>query len=227
MDELLPPNPQTYVRLTVRRLWEGLPLVGMAGFIFSLCCMPAFILFILGWPILAILVGALTIAPAWAALLAQEVDILQDEATNLMPMVWALPRCWLRSAKLGLLAAFPLVVGWLTLPNLAAAEVPPVIWIGLAADALGLLLLITLSLYAFPLLILYDIELGPALHNALILSSRYLMHTLGLLSLAGLFLWSILYLNSGLLFILPAVWGLFVVNNCRLVIHLEEGSPYD
>ncbi len=96
------------------------------------------------------------------------------------------------------------------------------VWLGLAADALGLLLLFTLYLYAFPLLVLYDLGIGSALYNSLILASRYLMNTLGLLSLGGLFLLAVLYLSSGLMFILPAIWGMFIINNCRLVIALEE-----
>jgi uncharacterized membrane protein YesL len=227
-DELLPLNRQSYVRLTLRQMWDGLPLVAVGGFVFSLCCLPALSLFILNLPLPAILAGVVSIAPAWAALLALEADILQDKKTGLTTLLRALPTYADRSMKLGLLAAFPLAVGFLTLPLLAAPETPPVVWLGLAADALGLLLLLTLFIYAFPLLVLYDLDVGPALRNSLILASRYLAHTLGLLSLGGLFLLGGLYLNSGLLFILPAIWGMFIVNNCRLVVNLEEESlPYE
>lgn len=222
MDDTLLLNPQTYVRLTLRHLWEGLPLVIIAGFIFSLFGIPTLAFFILNLPVLAILTGALTIAPAWAALLAQEVDISQDVKTNLGVMFKALPRYGRRSAKLGLLAAFPLLAAHFTLPHLAEPEAPMMVWLGLAADGLGLLFLMTLFLYAFPLIVLYDIELSAALHHALTLAGRYLTNTLGLLSLGGLFLFGVLYLSSGLIFILPAMWGIFIVNNCRLVILLEE-----
>jgi hypothetical protein len=69
---------------------------------------------------------------------------------------------------------------------------------------------------------LHDLGIGTALYHSLILASRYLMNTLGLLCLGGLFLLAVLYLNSGLMFILPTIWGMFIVNNCRLVITLEE-----
>ena len=218
----LPLNRQTYVRQTFRSLWEGLPQVLLASVIFSLGWLPVFSLFILNLPILAILVGAFTLAPAWALVLAFEARLLEGREANLGSLVPELRHYGPRSLKLGLLAAFPLVAAFLTLPSLAAPETPVVVWLGLAADALGLLLLIILYLYAFPLLILYNLGIGAALYNSFILASRYLMNTLGLLSLGGLFLLAVLYLNSGLLFILPAIWGMFIVNNCRLVITLEE-----
>lgn len=227
MSDLIPLNRQTYVRLTISRLWDGLPQLLLGSALFSLGCLPAFSLFILNLPLLAILVGALTIAPAWAALLAYEANLLADKATSLSLIIHAWQRYGVRSLKLGLLAAFPLLAGWLTLPHLAAPEVPLVIWLGLAGDALGLLLLVTLFLYTFPLLVLYDLDISPALQHSLALASRYLGHTLGLLSLGGLFLLGVLYLNSGLWFILPAVWGMFMVNNCRLVIQLEEEQSDD
>jgi uncharacterized membrane protein YesL len=227
MSDIVPLNRQTYVRLTVSRLWDGLPQLILGSALFSLCCLPASSLFILNLPLLAILVGALTIAPAWAALLAYEANILEDKATSPSLIIHTWQRYTIRSLKLGLLAAFPLLAGWLTLPHLAAPEVPLVVWLGLAADALGLLLLVTLFLYTFPLLVLYDLDVRTALQHSLTLASRYLGHTLGLLSLGGLFLLGVLYLNSGLMFILPAVWGMFIVNNCRLVIYLEEEQSDD
>lgn len=224
MAEVLPLDQQTYARLTLRRLWESLPLALLAGLLFSLFSLPAMLLLMLNLPAPAIIMGALTIGPAWAALLAQEAEILADTKTNIGVMARALWRYGSRSARLGLLAAIPLLAALWTLPNLAQDEVPGLIWLGLAADALGLLLLVTLYLYAFPLLVLYDLDLTTALRNALILASRYVMNSFGLLSLGGLFGLGALYLNSGLLFILPAVWGMFIVNNCRLVVSLEQAD---
>jgi hypothetical protein len=218
----IPLNRQTYVRQTFRRLWEGLPQVLLASVVFSLGWLPAFNLFILNLPFLAILVGAFTLAPAWALVLAFEARLLEGRAANLGTLVQDLRRYGWRSLKLGLLAAFPMVAALLTLPSLAAPETPTVVWLGLVADVFGLLLLFTLYMYAFPLLILHDLGIGTALYHSLILASRYLMNTLGLLSLGGLFLLAVLYLNSGLMFILPAIWGMFIVNNCRLIITLEE-----
>lgn len=222
MDDPLSLNQHTYVRLTVRQIWDNLPLVLLAGLVFSLLCLPAFALFVLDLIFPAIIVGVLTIAPAWAALLAQEAEILQGIKTNLGVMFKALPRYWGRSVKLGLLATFPVLAALFTLPGLAQPDVPSVVWVGLAADAFGLLLLATLFLYAFPLLVLYDVDVRTALQNAFILASRHIVNTFGLLSLGVLTFLGAVYLSSGLLFVLPAIWGMFMVNNCQLVIKIEE-----
>ena len=48
-----------------------------------------------------------------------------------------------------------------------------------------------------------------------------IVNTLGLLSMGILFAPAVLYLSPGLLFIFPAVWGIFIVNNCRMVVEEE------
>jgi len=93
--------------------------------------------------------------------------------------------------------------------------------LGLGADALGILILITLFFYTFPLLVLHDLDLRTTLRNALVLASRHMVNTLGLLSMGILFAFATLYLSPGLLFIFPAVWGIFIVNNCRMVVEEE------
>ena len=221
VDDLPALARHTYVRLTAIQLWDNLPLVLLAGFVFSLLGLPALLLSFLDSLIPALLVGALTIAPGWAALLALEADIVQDRQTNIWVMFKALPRYGARSVGLGLLATFPLFAALLTLPNLVQPKVPLIVWLGLAADALGLLLLITLFLYAFPLLVLHDVDGYTALRNAFILASRYILNTLGLLSMGILFSLATLYLSSGLLLIWPTIWGIFIVNNCRLVMAEE------
>jgi len=136
-------------------------------------------------------------------------------------MLKALPRYWGRSAGLGLLASFPLFAALFTLPSLGRPTVPTIVWLGLATDALGVLILVTLFLYAFPLLVLHDLDLRTTLRNALILASRHVVNTLGLLSMGILFAFATFYLSPGLLFILPTVWGIFIVNNCRMVVDEE------
>jgi hypothetical protein len=37
-----------------------------------------------------------------------------------------------------------------------------------------------------------------------------------------LFAFAVAYVSSGLLFILPAIWGMFLVNNCRMVVGEEK-----
>jgi uncharacterized membrane protein YesL len=221
MPEITPLNERTYVWLTAARLWDHSFLLLLAAAAFSVLCAPAFLLFLSGAFIPALAVGAVTLAPAWVALLAQEADIVRGVKTHIGVMLRALPRYWARSVGLGLLTAFPLLAALLILPGLAQPEVPVVVWLGLAADALGLLILACLYLYAFPLLVLHDVDLITALRNALILASRHISNTLGLLGMGVLFAMATRYLSSGLLFFLPAIWGMFIVNNCRLVVSQE------
>jgi len=217
-------NRHTYVRLTAISWWENLPLVLLAGALFSLLCAPVFALLWLGLLAPAMIVGALTVAPAWAALLAQEAEIVRDVKTNIGVMFRALPRYWLRSAGVGLLMVFPLLAALLTLPGLGRPEVPIVVWAGLAADAFGLLLMVCISLYAFPLFVLHDVTLGNAMRNAFILAGRYIVNTLGILSMGVLFGFATAYASIALVFFWPAFWGMFIVNNCRLVVQEELGE---
>lgn len=214
----------TYVRMTIASLWENLPLVLLAGFVFSLLCIPAVLLFFLGLFLPALIVSALTIAPACAALLALEGDVVRGVKTNIGTMFRVLPRYWTRSVGLGLVVCFPLAVALLTLPMLSLPQVPLVVWLGLGADALGLLILAALYLHAFPLLVLHDLSVGTALRNAMVLASRRMGNTLGLLGMGILFAFASAYVSPALLFILPAVWGVFIVNNCRMVVEEELAS---
>lgn len=224
VDELPPLNRRTYVRLTFTYLWQHLPQIVFAGFVFSLVCTATFLLSVFGLLAPALIVGALTVAPAWTALLAYEAEIVRDVKTNIWVMFKALAHYWGRSVGLGLLNVFPLLAAYLTLPTLNQPEVSLIIWFGLAADALGLLVIFTLSLYAFPMLVLHDVSLGVALRNAVILSARYIINTIGLFSMGVLFILATVYLSLGLLFFFPAVWGIFLVNNCRMVIEEEMAN---
>jgi uncharacterized membrane protein YesL len=224
LDEKPHLNRHTYVRLTATSWWENLPLVVLAGAVFSLLCVPAVVLLWLGPLLPAIIVGALTIAPGWTALLAQEIDMVEGRKTNISVMLRAFPRFWLRSAGLGLLATLPVFAALLTLPALAQPEIPLVVWMGLAADGFALLLIGSLSIYAYPLLVLHDVNLRDGLRNAFIFAGRYVGNTLGLLSMAVLLGFATAYISSGLLFFWPAFWGMFVVNNCRMVVAEELDS---
>jgi uncharacterized membrane protein YesL len=220
-DNMATPGRHTYVRMTLVSLWENLPLVLLSGAVFTLLCVPASLLFLLGPFAPALIVGALTVAPACAALLAQENEIVHDVKANIGTMFKALPRFWARGVGLGLLGCFPLSVALLTLPMLSLPRIPLVVWLGLGADVLGLLILAALYLYAFPLLVLHDVSVGTALRNALILASRHIWNTLGLLGMGILFALASVYVSPVLLFVLPAIWGLFIVNNCRMVVEEE------
>lgn len=211
-------NPHTYVRLTALALWDNLPLVLGGGLLFSVSCAPAFVLFALGFLFPTLLVSLLTVVPGWTALLALEAAILQDKPASLATLVHAWPHYWSRSVRLGLLFSLPLYAGLLTLPLLTRPTVPWIVWLGLAADGLGILVMLTLALYAFPLFVLVELDLRAILRNSLILSSRYLANTLGLLSMGILFGLGVVYLSPALLFIGPALCGMFIVNHGRLVL---------
>ncbi len=219
-----PPDQNTYVRSTLSALWDNLPLILLATGLFSVLSAPAALLLLPGLFAPAILAAALTIAPAWVALLALEADMACDKRSSIATMLRALPRYWRRGAGLGLLASFPLLAGLATLPNLARPEVPLVVWVGLAGDGLGILILLTLSIYAVPLLVLHDMALGIALWDAMLLASRHVANTIGLLSMIVVLTFVAYRVSLPLLLLLPAVWGLFLVNNCRMVVAEERAA---
>ncbi|MCD6289352.1 MAG: hypothetical protein J7M34_02530, partial [Anaerolineae bacterium] len=157
-------------------------------------------------------------------LLAQEAEALLQSRAGIRLAVRAWAHFWARSVKLALLAWFPLLAAWLTTPLLSSVEVPLIVWFGLAADMVALLVLVVLYLYAFPVLALYDVDWYTALRSALILSSRHIRNSLGLLAMGVLFAFAVFYISPGLLFILPAVWGAFIINNCRMVVDEETAE---
>ncbi len=211
----------TYVRLTVQQLWENLPSMLLASLLFSICWAPAFFLATLGLWMPALMIGVVITAPGWTALLAHEAEMVLRPRSSIRTMFKAWPRFWARSVGLGLLGCLPLLAMLLTLPILSHPRVPLIAWLGLAADASALIILTTLYLYAFPVIALYDADLYTALRSALILASRHIHNSLGLLAMGVLFAFAVFYISPGLLFILPAVWGIFIVNNCRMVVDEE------
>jgi uncharacterized membrane protein YesL len=166
----------------------------------------------------AILVGG----PGWTALLALEAAILQSRPASLATMLDAFRHFWRRSVRLSLFTALPVIAVLLILRLFAQPVAPLLAWFGLAAGALGVLIAFTLSLYAFSLLVLHDRDVRTALRNSSLLASRHLMNTLGLAAMGVLVLFTIRYISPGVMFVLPAVCGMFIVNNCRLVLLEEE-----
>ncbi|HEY65742.1 MAG TPA: hypothetical protein G4O02_14345 [Caldilineae bacterium] len=220
-DELPILNRETYIPTTFRQVWENLPKLLLAGLLFAIYWGPALSLALLGLWGPAFIVSVLILSPGWAALLAFEADFSLDRHARFRVMFTSFRRLWKRGVGLGLLASFPLVAAWLSLPVLSRPQAPIIVWWGLAADALALLLLVVLSLYAFPLLALYDVSLYLSLRNAMILASRHILNTLGLLAMGVLFALAVLYISPGLLFILPPVWGIFILNNCKMLVDEE------
>ena len=222
MDEPLDLTPQTYVRRTVASIWENLPKVVAAGLIFSLCCAPAFALAALGLFGPAVIVAAVTVAPAWAALLHLESELAQERSPGLGDMTRALLRYAGNSIRLAiLLCPFLLGILWL-LPALAQPAVSPFLWAVLAVCIVSVVCLSTFYLYAFPLLVQHDLESITALRNGAILASRYAANSVGLLSMGILCALALRFVSLAFLFFLPALYGMFVANNCRLVVNLEE-----
>jgi uncharacterized membrane protein YesL len=217
---LEPITPQNYVWLTVTCLWANLPQILLAGLLFSLGWVPAFVLITLGFFVLALLASLLLAAPAWAALLALEAALVTEQPVSLLHFFPFWRQYWGRSVRLATLLALPIVAGWITLPLLAQPDMPWFVWLGIAANLLGVLVMGVLALYAFPLLVLYQQDLYPTLRNSLLLASRHLLNTLGVFSLGILMAFAVAYLSSALLLILPAIWGIFLVNNCCLVVGL-------
>lgn len=213
---------ETVIGQTFRQIWDNLPQMLLAGLFFNLLCLPALVLAFVGLWLPALIIGFFTIGPAWTALLAQESALLQYKVVTPQFMARALFHYWPASITLSLMALVPISSLLLILPHFAQPIVPSLIWLGIGADILGLFLVTVIFLYAFPLIVLYNITVRAAIQNGFILASRHLINTFGLLSLGVCLFLLIYYVSSAILFILPILLGAFIMNNCRLVVRLEE-----
>jgi uncharacterized membrane protein YesL len=220
--ELPPPSQSSYVRDTAVCLWDNLPAVLLGSALFALACIPAAVLFTFGAVRLALLITALLIAPAWAVLLAREADAARDIKADVGRVARAWLRLWQRSMRFGLLMVIPVLAATFTTPFLNLSGPPAVIWGLLGAEAVALLMLVVSSLYVFPLMVLHDAPLPDAMRAAIVLSSRHIGNTIGLVAMGMVFLLATVYISLGLVFMLPGIWGLFIVNNCRMVV-AEDG----
>ncbi|MCB9148003.1 MAG: DUF624 domain-containing protein [Caldilineaceae bacterium] len=230
MDDLhVPWTRDSYAPLVSRALWENLPQVIGGGLLFGLLCAPAFVLFSIGYLAPTVLIGVITVAPAWSALLVCQRALLNGEARPNRHFWPSLRRYWRGSIQLGLVAAFPILATLVTLPLLAQNAIPPIVWLGLAADGFGMALMAALLLYAFPVLVETAHREHPTVwglyRRALHLASRHLPNTLGLMGMGILFGFAVLYISWGLLLITPAVFALFVASNALLVLqHASQKS---
>jgi hypothetical protein len=210
-------SPQNFLIQTLHATWDNLPQVLVGMLWFNLCLAPSFVLAVLGLGGLAAAVGVLLAAPGWVALQHFESGLVQGRAVPLASLLSSFRRFWRPSVRLGVLAiALPAVI-WFAGARLNAAATPALALGG----AVSLLVVSLLALYAVPLLVMYNQELGVALRNSLVLSARHINNTIGMVALAVLCGLLVFYLNSGLVFVLPALYGMFVINNCRLVIGQE------
>ncbi len=212
----------TYVIQVVQTLWENLPQLLWGALLFNLICLPTAFLFTAGHFIPSLIVAALTIGPAWAALLAFDMRLIQGIVPRQYTIFNDFRRLWPRSVLVSLLTAFPLLALMTTLPALQTEPVAPIVWVGLAADLLGCAVMATLSLYTFPSLSRQpDKGVRACIRDALILSSRYPTNSLGLLAIGILFSFCVAYISLGLLLLLPVIYSLFIAANDQLVMQKE------
>ena len=217
-------TPDNYVKLVLQTLWENLPQVLGGGLLFSLCCLPAFLLFGLGLLAPTILMAVITIAPAWCALLAVAHRLVQDERGDLVLFLRTLQQRWRSSALLGMVLAFPLLITLTTLPLLQVEPVPLIVWLGLSADLFMLALVTAVLFYAFPLLLTQPTSLPTLLRRALLLAAVHPFNSVGLLAMGLLFAFLVAYVSLGLILLLPAIYALFIVANYQLV-HRTPAPP--
>jgi uncharacterized membrane protein YesL len=217
-------NSKTYVKETALALWDILPRLLLASFLFFLVCLPSLLPFLFENLELAIMVGIVTVAPGWTAITAVLVRALLRETASIADFFKAFGHFYLRGSLLGLIWALPLLSASLLLPALATSPVPTPVWVGLGTDAAGIFLLGALSIYTYPQLAIYDVGVGLALKNSMVLVMHYLSNTIGLLAMAFLLALLATQVSYFLLLILPACWMVFVINNCRMVLRIELGD---
>ena len=166
--------------------------------------------------------ASITIGPAWTALLAFEMRLLQGRVPRQFSLFDDFRQSWRRSTLLSLLTIFPLLALITTLPALQSPPVAPIVWIGLGADLLGCAVMATLSFHAFPALVQHpDKGVRAAIRDALILASRHPANSLGLLAIGILLSFCIAYISLALLLLLPTFYALFIAANHLLVLQKE------
>ncbi len=218
-------DEKTYVKETFTALWESLHWVLLSGFFFMLVSLPAVLLILFDFPIPGVILGCLTSGPGWIAMLALITRILlRTPGTSPLDYFRYFGRYYRRGSGLGALMAVPLATGMLNLPLLQQTPVPQVVWVGLGANLAGFVLLTALYIYAVPQIVLYNIGVKVALQNGFIMAARYLPNTIGLIALPILLTIIIARVSWLLLVLLPPVWSVFVINNCRMVLRIELGD---
>lgn len=225
-DDSLPPlNQNTYVKESALALWEHMPKVLLYGFLFSLCCLPSLALglaFDLVLP--GILLGALTIGPAWAALNEAIARTITRDPYPVWRFFTAIGRYYLTGAALAALLAMPVISLARDLPLLAEPAVDTFTWARLGTAVAGGVFLLGLYVYAFPIVALYGVGARLAMKNGFVLAVKYASNTLGLLAMAMLLGWLAFQVSGFLFVVLPAAWLVFAVNNCRMALGFELGQ---
>jgi hypothetical protein len=218
------PTASNFVRETCLAIWYNAPGLLLAGFLFGLVSFPSFWFIHQDLPLMGVALVAAIIVPAWLAVLAYIGGFLKrlDTGMGFLPKLFF--RYYRRGIIFGFLLCIPFVSTFWCIPVLFVVSDNPIIWLFLIAGIVVLAILATLFIYIPSLIVLYDLELSTALRNAIALSGQHIWNTIGLLGMGVLFALAILHINSGLVFFLPAIWGVFIVNNCRMVIAEEQGQ---
>jgi uncharacterized membrane protein YesL len=221
-DHNLPELTQTsYVKESALALWDHLPWVLLADFLFVVSSLPALLVYLFGFTLPGILLGIVTAGPAAVAMVALITRALLREPISALDFFRAFKQFFMRGVGLGLIIALPLTAANLTLPLLQYPPVPAVVWAGLGADVAGLVFLGAMLLYIYPQIVIYDLGIRTAYKNSLILASSYLSNTIGLLAMALLLTVIAAQVSYWLLIVFPGCWLVFVINNCRMGIKLE------
>jgi len=227
-----PLGPHNFVFQTLRAAWDNLPQLLLGMIWLNLCLAPSFVLALLGLGGPATVAGVLLAAPGWVALQYVQGQMVQGKAVPPLDLLRSFRRFWSPSVHLAALAFVLPAVTYLAVvasgsaaraggdPTVAATDSATIVLV--VGTVAGLLVAGLLILYTAPLLVLYKQDLRTLLRNSVVLSARHITNTLGMVALAVLCGFLVARLNSGLLFVLPALYGMFVVNNCRLVLQQEE-----
>jgi hypothetical protein len=221
-DGETPLSPQNFVARTLSATWDNLPQIVIGAIWLNLCLLPALLLGLIELPLAAIVAGVLLGAPGWVALQRFEFKLAQGKVVPLRTLPESFRLFWTDAVRLGMLAIFlPVATGGLAGWSGTATWLGPLLLLGVAFSIVAGSLLL---LYAVPLLVVYGGELPGVLRNTAILSARHINNTVGMVALAVLCVLAVAYVSSGLAFVLPALYGMFIANNCRLVVELEDAG---
>lgn len=215
-------NQNTYVKESALALWENLPKVLLYGSLFSLFSLPAVtISLVFNRLIFGLILAVFTVGPAWTVLNEALSRTILREPYSFLSFLKGFGHYYQRSLVLATFLAIPAVSLARDLPLLVETPVAALTWVRLGTAVAGSAFLMALSVYAYPIMVLYDVNVRLALKNSLVLAIKYFGNTSGLLAMAGLLAWSVFRVSAFLWIIVPACWLVFVINNCRMVVSFE------
>jgi len=215
-----------YVKRTLKDLWEELPLLVLGSLLMDLAAVPAvLILFLTRNVPLASVIGLLTIMPAWVGYCYTIGRNAVGFKLHFGDLLSASLHYYGRSSLLGIPSVILLLAVMITLPWLSK-DLPMLVVIGIALQAIALLFSCLLLIHALPLLACFDLSLRQALVNSLILVMRWPIIAVGLLSLSFLLTLAARAIGLGTWLILPLLFAPFEVNATLMlskrVVEMQE-----